>query len=168
MKYLQTFLDKSLELDRSSSRTIQKVIYEEGTDAFSRPQIYSDIIEATPHMNYDIQIEVLLNDLGEVDEKISDISVNGISIGECNPNCGDMTARECDYACTFYDCTPHLTHTIVSSGSGTFNVKLQYEEHSRDCDCDKSTWQCQKENTGTGLSPMVAVARITLTPADEG
>ena len=88
MKYLQMFLDKSLELDRSSSRTIQKVIYEEGTDAFSRPQVYSDIIEATPHMNYDIQIEVLLNDLGEVDEKISDISLNGISIGECNPNCG--------------------------------------------------------------------------------
>ena len=151
------------------SAVIRAIISEEGTgegmDGTNVSKTYSKTIDIVPYMKYDIQLEVLMNDLGASHEKIKDVTLNGISIGECNPKCDDdKTESECDYACTFYDCTSFLTTTTISSGTGSLDVKLRYQGHSRDCDCDKDSWQCEKENSNPSLTPMVAVARITLIP----
>ena len=90
-------------------------------------------------------------------EKVSNIILDGVSIGDCDPDGGD-------YECTFYDCAHSLTRKTVSSGNGAILAALTYERHSWDCDCDKLTWNCRKQNTVQGYTPMTAVARITLTP----
>ena len=129
---------------------------------------YTEKINVVPQIKYYIKLEVLMNDLGASNEKVSDIVFNGISIGECNPDCGIMTEPECDYACIFYDCTPFLTSNTISSATESLDVKLTYQGHSKDCDCNTSTWQCQIEDTDPRLTPILALARITLTPSDEG
>lgn len=102
-------------------------------------------------------MEVLRNDLGGDDEKVSDIKFDGVSIGSCNPDGGD-------YDCTFYNCQSALTETTYTPASSTINVELVYTGHSHDCDCDVSSWECSEENTVAGRAAMTAVARITLTP----
>ena len=141
------------------------MIYKEGTRIGKGT--YSESIDVVPNMKYEIRFEVLLNDLGGANEKVSGIEFNGKSLGECNPRCEGMTASECDYACTFYDCTPYLNSKVATSGTETIKVDVEFKGHSRDCDCDKNTWECKKENTDPNLSPMVAVARVTLTPMEE-
>ena len=157
--------------DAPATLTIQKMIYAEGTgegmDGQDVRRTYSEIIDVVPYTKYEIKFEVLLNDLGGASEKVSGIEFNGIPLGECNPNCGGMTETDCDYACTFYDCTPHLTSKVTTSGTSTIKVDVEYRGHSKDCDCDMDTWQCQRENTDPNLSPMIAVSRVTLTPVDK-
>ena len=151
---------------------IQKIIVKEGqldeSEGTPMTYAYTKTFTVFPYMRYDIRIEVLLNDLGGPDEKVTDILINKKSIGGCNPNCGLMSESKCDYACTFYDCTPSLNSTIVSSSTGSMNIKLIYQGNSKDCDCDTMTWQCKKENIDPNLTPVVALARITLTPENKG
>ena len=118
---------------------------------------YDDVLNVLPGVDYSIKVEVLRNDLGQSAEKVSRIALNGRSIGECNPD-GD------DYDCTFFDCSQTISDKSISSTNGSIVASLTYEGHSWDCDCDKETWQCAKENTKVGLTPMTAVAKITLTP----
>ena len=154
----------------NTSTTIQDVIVQEGTGDGMGGLLftYTEKINVVPQIKYYIKLEVLMNDLGASNEKVSDIVFNGISIGECNPDCGIMTEPECDYACIFYDCTPFLTSNTISSATESLDVKLTYQGHSKDCDCNTSTWQCQIEDTDPRLTPILALARITLTPSDEG
>lgn len=150
---------------------IQIMIYKEGTgegmSGRDNKRTYSELIDVVPHMRYEIKFEVLLNDLGSANEKVSGIKFNRISLGECNPSCEGMTESECDYACTFYDCTPYLNSRIATSGTETIKVDVEFQGHSRDCDCDKNSWECKREDTHPNLSPMIAVARVTLTPIEE-
>ena len=48
--------------------------------------------------------------------------------------------------------------------TGVIDVVMTYAGHSHDCDCDTSSWQCSKQDTVAGRTPMEAVARFTLTP----
>ena len=118
---------------------------------------YEDTITVVPHLKYELQIEVLRNDLGHPSERVSDITMNGVGVGGCNPD-GD------DYDCSFYNCTSSLDQTTVSSDTASIKAIFHFQGHSSDCDCDKNTWECSKENTKPDLTPMTAVARITLTP----
>ena len=121
-----------------------------------------------PSVNYRINVEVLLNDLSHDHEKVKNIEVGGIKIGECNPNqagCDKQGLAECgDFACIFYDCTSYLDKKVISFDSETTEIKLEFQEHSQDCDCDESTWECKKENEDPSLTPTLALARITLIP----
>ena len=110
-----------------------------------------------PYLTYSFKLEVLRNDLGHSNEKVSNITLDGVTIGDCNPD-GD------DYDCTFFDCAQSLTKTTIRSQNGSIVAALTYEGHSWDCDCDKQTWQCSKEDTTIGFTPMTAVARFIFTP----
>ena len=150
---------------------VQKMIYEEGSpegwEAKNVKRSYSGTISVISNVKYDLKFEVLLSDLGHDYEKLVDIKLNGVSLGECNPDCGHMSPIDCDYACIFYDCTPHLSQTTISSATGVVRAVLAYQGHSRDCDCDTNAWHCKRENIDLTLTPVVAAARITLTPIDE-
>ena len=84
------------------------------------------------------QVEVLRNDLGSADEKVSSIKLNGTPIGSCNPDGGD-------YDCTFYNCpSGSLTKTTYTPTGTTINVELVYTGHSHDSciDCLLVTEAC--------------------------
>ena len=151
------FLVKS-KLDSGS--VIHKVIYDEimkpNSEAPDR-SMYGTTLQVIPQQKYWIKLEVLQNDLADSDEKVSRIEIDGKNIGECNPTGGD-------FDCTFFNCAPDLLSNQISSENGRLKVKLTYQGHSKDCDCDKQTWRCKRENLDNSLTPMVAVARITLTP----
>jgi len=92
---------------------------------------------------------------------VEHIKINGVHVGECNPDGGD-------YDCTFYDC--QIEHSFYAT-SNELEIEMKYKGHSRDCDCDKSNWQCSTEDAGhrrrrsyvAGRTPVEAVARFTLT-----
>ena len=136
-------------------KTIKHVIYEEGKTV--KKNTYKGILSVLPGIEYRVKVEVLRNDLAGSDEKVSRIALNGRTIGDCNPNGGD-------YDCTFFDCSLTLSTKQISSSDGSVVAALTFQGHSRDCDCDKETWECAKEDTKKGFAPMLAVAKITLTP----
>ena len=81
-----------------------------------------------------------------------------LELGECNPDGGD-------YDCTFFDCSAaQSADTTLTAAGSTLTFEIDLTGHSRDCDCDTETWDCARENTVSGYSPMVAVARFTLEP----
>ena len=146
----------------SYSGVIEHVIYAEGRtpaswDGHRTKATYESAINVLPNISYRLKVEVLRNDLGHSDEKVSNITFDGVSVGSCNPD-GD------DYDCTFFDCEETIENTTIKSTNGSFLAKLTFEGHSWDCDCDKITWNCSKENTIISFTPMTAVARVTLTP----
>lgn len=134
--------------------TIEHMVFGEGKTA--KP-IYESIINVVPNVTYDVNVEVLRNDLGSHSEKVTKITLDDVIIGDCNPDGGD-------YDCTFYNCKQSINDILVSSETGSILVALTYQEHSWDCDCDKDTWLCSKENQIPERTPMTAVARVTLTP----
>ena len=140
------------------------MIYEEGNSWNGNAKTYDGTINVTPNLLYNVKVEVLRNDLGDAHEKLSQISFDGINFGECNPP-GD------DYACDFFDCKSGLQKTEISSTTGNINVALTYVGHSHDCNCNKKTWDCSAEKGRKGhnpghKSPMIAAARVTLTPKE--
>ena len=130
------------------------MVYGEGTTAQAT---YESTINVAPNMDYDVRIEVLRNDLGSSDERVSKITFDGVTIGDCNPDGGD-------YDCTFFNCQNTIQNDLVSYETGSIRVALTYQGHSWDCDCDKETWDCSQENQVPTRTPMTAAARITLTP----
>ena len=142
------------------------MIYEEGDTVGGSEKTYVGTINVTSDLPYDVKFEVLRSDLGNDHEKVSEISFNSVSFGECNPPGGD-------YDCDFYDCSSKLTKSELFSTTGTIKVELTYVGHSHDCDCDKKTWDCSPEQGQEGHnsqhdSRMIAAARITLTPKEGG
>ena len=137
--------------------TITKVLY--ATDYDNSP--YSTEIKVYPGKVYLVSVEVLRNGLGNDDDKVSKIRLNGKNIGACNPDGSDRD-------CTFYDCDSTLTAKEFSSSSEILTFKLDYVGNSENCSCDTSTWECSSNMEFDEVdSPIVmaAVARITLTPA---
>ena len=148
-------------------KPIQHIIYKEGRtpstwDGNKTKATYEDVLNVLPGTEYSIKVEVLRNDLGQEAEKVSRITLNGRNIGDCNPD-------EEDYDCTFFDCSQTISTKSISFTNRSIVASLTYEGHSWDCDCDKETWECAKEDTKTRpkhfFDPMLAVAKITLTPS---
>ena len=144
-----------------SPSIVHKVIYDEDPLVidYESPErtIYTDTIKLVPQQKYWLKLEVLQSDLGHSGEKVSGIEINGQDFGECSPTGGD-------HDCTFFNCAPQLLSNQIISENGRLQLKLTYQGHSKDCDCDKQTWRCKEENIDKTLTPMVAAARITLTP----
>ena len=111
-------------------------------------------------VTYTVKVEVLRNDLGHASEKVRSIKLDGKDVfaSGCNPPGNDVD-------CDFYDC-PLVKDFAITSTTGTIAVKMDFVGHSWDCDCDKLTWSCSKEDTVAGRDPMEAVARFTLIPVD--
>lgn len=83
---------------------------------------------------------------------------NVLELGECNPDGGDND-------CTFFDCSTQFdTEQTFTAASSSLTLEIDLIGHSRDCDCNVSTWECAREDTVPGYAPMNAVARFTLTP----
>lgn len=137
------------------------VIYGEGTGSYqSEGKTYTGTISVTPGVKYSVALEVLRNDLASASEYVKDVTLDGTSIGGCNPDGGD-------YDCTFFACSIPAGTTITGPASGTIDVSMHFVGHSWVCDCDTSTWQCSTQNTEAGRTPMEAVARFTLTPIND-
>ena len=102
-------------------------------------------------------MEVLRNDLGHAHEKVVDVTLDGQSIGGCNPNGGD-------YDCTFFPCS-HITHSFTPT-TEKVALRIDVQGHSWDCDCDMKAhpWKCSRENSISGRTAMTAVARYTFDP----
>ena len=138
------------------------MIYKQGSNFQTQTQRNSEIIggtlEVEKDMIYFVKAEVLRNDLGDKHEHVSSINLDGRELFQdgCHPDGGD-------HDCTFFEC-PLVKGFTISSTTGTIVVKMDFKEHSKDCDCDANTWSCSKENTVQGRAPMEAVARFTLTP----
>merc|ERR1711884_822100 len=137
----------------SAPGNITTVIYttrDEGTQRNNRGNI-----TVQPGVEYAVSVEILRNDLASSDERVDDITLDGNSIGGCNPDGGD-------YDCTFFNC-PIAPATVVSQ-TGNVEVNMVYMGHSWDCDCDQQTWNCSRENSVPGRTPVNAVGRFLLTP----
>merc|ERR1719203_1306131 len=107
---------------------VTQVIYSSGTSSKTHN---TGTISVLPGAVYTVQLEVLRNDLQSSSERVVDVTLDGRSIGGCNPDGGD-------YDCTFFNCP--IPATTVQSQTGTIQVSMQYTGHSWDCDCDTSTW----------------------------
>ena len=151
----------------SAKGVIVKTIYKSGTNKQSQSARNSEIIEGTLEVAkgvaYTVKAEVLRNDLASASEKLTSLTLNGKSLFDskgCNP-------PGSDYACDFWKC-PVLKNFVAQSTTGTIAVRMDFDEHSWDCDCDPNTWECAKENTIPGTMPMEAAVRFTLTPKTIG
>ena len=133
------------------------MVYSEGSSKSSTPSA-SGVATVTKGATYALQIEVLRNDLADASEKVEAIRVDGVDIGECNPDGGD-------YDCTFFDCAAQIPaqNLEVVATSSSMHFEADLVGHSHGCDCDKTTWECSKEDTVSGRKAMTAVLRITLT-----
>ena len=89
-----------------------------------------------PNQWYRVKLEVMRTDMDTKDEKVSDIRVNGRSIGGCNPIGRDD--------CSFYDCSSnenefgdHIADTILRSNEkGLMKFELDYSrEHDIKLNC---------------------------------
>jgi hypothetical protein len=117
-------------------------------------QVMSGSLSATPGVVYSVTLEVLRNDLMDASELVDRIKVNGVEVGECNPD-GD------DYDCTFFSCP--ISHSITVPADGIVAFEFDFKGHSWDCDCNKTSWECSQENTVEGRTPVVSAVRVTLT-----
>ena len=98
------------------------------------------------------------NDLAQ----LSDIKLNGISFGVCNPSGSEI-------ACSFYNCFGDHSIKEVTSYSGLISVQLIYRKVPQHvCDCNLEPWACSPKSGYSGhipnRSPTRAAAKINLTP----
>ena len=106
---------------------------------------------------YTVEMDILRNDLSGASEYVIDVTLDGVSVGGCNPDGGD-------YDCTFFSCPMATPDLMIYTASGEIAVNMQFQGHSWDCDCDMDTWECSKESTVADRTAMSAVGRFFLTP----
>ena len=145
-----------------SAQPVVVMVYSEGETAQANQTGTATVVDG---VTYDIKTEILRNNLGGADEKVTRILVNGVELDGSNPGCNPDGGN---YDCTFFDCSSGSTPPLTAT-STEMVFRLAYEGHSRGCDCNKTTWEsgdtsCSKEDTVAGRTPMTAVARFTLTP----
>ena len=132
---------------------IVKVVYSAGNVPTHHN---TGLIDVKPGVSYTVSFEILRNDLQSWSEYVSDVIVDGQSLGKCNPDGGD-------YDCTFFRCP--FTGKVVTPKASQIAVNIKIVGHSRDCDCDTTTWDCSSEQLRVpGRTPVTAVGRFTLTP----
>lgn len=155
------------ECTRTSSNVISFMVYGEGNLGNIGTETYTGIATGlNPETDYVISFEILQNDLASPSEKVLAATVDGTNIlegGECNPD-GD------DFDCTFFDCAMSSSDIVRKFTASSVPLEITLTGHSRDCDCvrndDPTKWQCYKENTHEGATPMMAVGRFTFTPQE--
>ena len=110
---------------------VTQMVYEEGECGQScASKTYFALVNILPNVGYDVQIEVLKNDLGKDGKRITEIKVDENIIGDCYPS-GEGNE------CSFYDCSFHLSSQHIFSPTGIVTFEINYSEHSQGCECDK-------------------------------
>jgi len=140
-------------------RTVTQYIYAAGTGSYTdlsqQIQGYIPVVPGHPYLLY---FDVLRNDLGSSNEKVSAIYVDGNNVGSCNP-IANGPEGEADYSCDFWNCP--LSYNVVSPDESIL-VEATFTSHSYDCGCDMASWDCNSEKQlTTGQQPMEAVLRVT-------
>ena len=110
----------------------------------------------TPNQWFRLKIEVMRTDTDDRDEKVSDVKINGRSIGACNP---DGEANKC----TFHDCSlnknvlgDYLADTILRSNEeGRWKFELEYS-HTVDAkpECNYNNQNRVQAAVGVSLDPI--------------
>ena len=151
------------------SKSVTKVVYQEDVSGYcttlNEPACVwnASISGVQANFYYKVEYEVMQGDLGSSDEKVVNVTLNGVSVGGCNPT-GD------DYACTFASCNGENGNdkkdVVIFATSNSIAVTATYQEHSKDCDCDRSNADglCSEEDTVTGRTPTRAALKFKLTP----
>jgi len=144
----------------TATRVVAMVFSAGRTGNLPGQQEYTGRATVVDGVKYKINTEVLRNDLASGSERVNRILVNGVNLGGCNPDGGD-------YDCTFFNC--FSSPMFFTATSTEVVIRVTYQGHSWDCDCDTTTWEsgdssCSKEKTIAGRTPMSAVARFTFTP----
>ena len=144
-------------------KEIVQVVYKSGkspqSQAFRDKEIIKGTLKVSPGVHYVVKAEVLQNDMGQAEEKLAMVTLDGkhmLPKAGCNPPGGD-------YDCTFWKC-PMVSAATVFSKTGTIAVGYSVVGTTWDCDCDTKTCQCSAENKVKGHTPMEAVVRFTLAP----
>ena len=115
------------------------------TSPSNGPLIMQDIA-VSPNQIYGVQVEVMLTDLNSASE-YADISINGVNVGQCNPNYGQSS-------CAWYTCT--ISPSQASSTNTMLSIQLQYSSAV-------GNFAICTSNGQTGH----AVARVTLTTGNK-
>ena len=137
----------------TAAPTVVQVVYQSGTGDGGGEAINGMITGLVPNQQYKVTVEILRCDLGEDDEYVQSIVVNGIDFGKINPDGND-------YACNWF--AHHGFIMINATAAGTAAVSMVFIGNSYDCDCDTNTWSCSKEGVWShGRTPMEAAARFT-------
>ena len=119
------------------------------------------MLYVTPGEAYHVKVEVLRSG----GTTISSILFDGVDFGECiAPGPSDD--------CGFHDCSEELnwkaradySHRLVSSPFGTVAMDISLKSLSKNCDCNKDTWECGKASSIANGSPLISAIKITLTP----
>ena len=133
------------------------IFKESGTD----DGVTTDVLRVTPGVPYHVKVEVLRSG----GTTISSILFDGVDFGECiAPGPNDD--------CSFHDCSGELkwkassdnSHRLVSSSFGTIALDIDLKSLSKNCDCNKDTWECGKASSLANGSPLISAIKITLTP----
>ena len=107
-------------------------------------------------------VEILQSGLENDLAQLSDIKLNGISFGDCNPSGSEI-------ACSFYNCFDDQSIKEVTSYTGLISVELIYRKVPQHiCDCNLKPWACSPKSGYSGhiphRAPTRAAAKINLTP----
>ena len=142
--------------------TVYNMVYEQSETAKFNPSATGSAI-LQQGANYATTVFILRNDLGGGygEEWVDKIEVDGVPIGECVPDGSD-------YDCTYYECSVDkgdLPTHIFTATTSEIPLTVNMVSHSKDCNCDMTTWECEPEYPYTdpvtpGRLPMTAVARF--------
>jgi len=143
----------------NENKIITQVIYDPVTTGNSaEPNYWDQNLKVEPNTEYTFTYDVLLDDLGQSEEYVVEVDVNGIRYGEGDKDCGGGG----DYWCSFHSCGK--TGTATSDENGNIYVKAKYKGNSHDCDCDKSVVEghCVKEDTGSDSTRHYVMVKAAL------
>ena len=138
-----------------SSVGVQRIVW---SSTRVGPRLYQTLYTA-PNKWFRLKVVVMRTDTNYRDEKVSDIKINGRSIGGCNPD-GE------DYECTFYDCSlnenvlgDHLADTVLrSNAEGIWKFEIKYS-HTVDAtpECKYNNQNKVQAAVGISLDPLEGI-----------
>lgn len=114
---------------------------------------------------YNVKIEVLKSDMESDGEKLTQIKVNGIPWGSCNPPTGTS-----DFDCTYHQCFEILP--VTTGWDGKLTVEVNSDGMTNDCLCNDTNFDdCSTEHRThrTRTIPMGLQVKVTvMLPNDIG
>ena len=151
--------DIFLELDE---KEIETILYMPSTSGITYQNALGESIRVIPGVVYKLSVAILQSGLENDLAQLSNIKLNGISFGDCNPSGSEI-------ACSFYNCFDDHSIKEVTSYSGLISVALVYRKVPKHiCDCNLKPWACSPKSGYSGhipnRSPTRAAAKINLTP----
>ena len=132
------------------------------TNGNAHPKALGESIRVIPGIIYKLSMAILQSGHNNDLAQLSDIKLDGISYGGCNPSGSDI-------ACSFYECFDDHSIKEVTSYTGLISVSLEYRNVPQHiCDCNLKPWACSPKSGYSGhipnRAPTRAAVKINLTP----